>query len=176
MEQLVDDLLHLARSDRDRVTRTEPVDLDDVVFREVERLRGRGRRVIDVHDVSGAQLLGDRDHLARAVRNLLENASRYARERITLSLSENPNAVTLTVTDDGPGIPAEARERIFERVTRLDEARATRAGRGGAGRGWDWGSRSRATSPSGTGARSSLIQHTARARGSSCGCRPPART
>ena len=133
MERLVDDLLQLARSDGGQATRTDPVDLDDIVFREIESARGRGASEIDASGVSGAQTVGDRDQLARAIRNLLDNSVRHARERVRVMLAEDGGAITLAVADDGPGIAPEDRERIFERFTRLDEARAREAGGAGLG-------------------------------------------
>ena len=133
MERLVDDLLQLARSDGGQATRTDPVDLDDIVFREIESARGRGASEIDASGVSGAQTVGDRDQLARAIRNLLDNSVRHARERVRVVLAEDGGAITLAVADDGPGIAPEDRERIFERFTRLDEARAREAGGAGLG-------------------------------------------
>jgi signal transduction histidine kinase len=135
LEELVDDLLQSARADERVPARSEPVDLDDVVFREAERIRTREAITVDASGVSGAQLLGDRDQLTRAVRNLLENAARYARERVSLTLTEDEalGEITFSVADDGPGVPAEARERIFERFARLDESRARGAGGTGLG-------------------------------------------
>jgi signal transduction histidine kinase len=67
------------------------------------------------------------------VRNLLDNASRHARTEVTATLHlDGPHAV-LTITDDGPGIPPEDRERVFDRFVRLDTAR--NRGTGGAGLG-----------------------------------------
>ena len=94
---------------------------------------GPARPEVDSRGVSGAQLAGDRDQLTRAVRNLLDNAVRHAEASVTVTLSEDEEAITLTVADDGPGIPAGDRERIFERFTRLDEARARQAGGAGLG-------------------------------------------
>jgi signal transduction histidine kinase len=67
------------------------------------------------------------------VRNLLANAVRHARDRVTVTLDERDDRVLLVVDDDGPGIPEEERSRVLERFVRLDEAR-TRDG-GGAGLG-----------------------------------------
>ena len=134
LERLVDDLLLLARGDAvGRAIQPRPVDLDDIVFREIERIRGREQVAVDNRGVSGAQLLGDRDQLTRVVRNLLENATRFASERVTVTLSEDGDAITFAVADDGPGILPEDRERIFERFTRVDEARARDAGGAGLG-------------------------------------------
>jgi signal transduction histidine kinase len=134
LQRLVDDLLRLARADAGVVSdRREPVDLDDLVLREVRRIRAAGRVELDIAGVSAAQVTGDPDQLARAVRNLVDNAERHATGRVTLTLAERDGRAVFTVEDDGPGIPVEARERIFERFGRLDGARAR--DRGGAGLG-----------------------------------------
>ena len=135
LERLVDDLMHLARGDVAGTIRSEPVDLDDIVFREIERVRAQEGPAIDSSLISGAQLDGDRDQLTRAVRNLLENAVRHAESRVTVALAEHDGAgqLTLSIEDDGPGIAAEAREHVFERFARLSDSRS-RAG-GGVGLG-----------------------------------------
>jgi signal transduction histidine kinase len=76
---------------------------------------------------------GDAEQLERAVRNLLDNAVRHARDRITVTVEESDGAVELAVADDGPGIRSADAGRVFERFTRLDDARS--AGDGGAGLG-----------------------------------------
>jgi signal transduction histidine kinase len=134
LQRLVEDLLHLARSDAGASGgRWRLVDLDDIVLRESGRLRAQGRLRVDCGGVSAAQVLGDAEQLARAVRNLADNAARYADRVVVLTLGERDHAAVLTVADDGPGIPAEQRGRVFERFTRLDAARS--AATGGAGLG-----------------------------------------
>ncbi|HEX5740843.1 MAG TPA: ATP-binding protein [Pilimelia sp.] len=76
---------------------------------------------------------GDADGLARALDNLLHNAVRHAATKVELSLHGQPDAVEVWVTDDGPGIPAADRERVFDRFTRLDEARDRDGGGSGLG-------------------------------------------
>jgi signal transduction histidine kinase len=133
LQRLTDDLLVLARLDAGIPERAgRPVDLDDVVLEEVRALETKGRSV-DTRQVSAAQVVGHRDQLRRVVGNLLDNAVRHAADTVTLSLAETDSAVTLVVTDDGPGIPAERRADVFERFRRVDDARA--AGRGGTGLG-----------------------------------------
>jgi signal transduction histidine kinase len=131
----VDDLLALAASDASASDASPrlPVDLDEIVLTEARRLRSRTPRRIDTAGVSGAQLPGDADALARAVRNLFDNAARHAQSTVTVTLAESDTAVTLTVADDGPGIPLEQQARIFERFTRLDDARARDTGGTGLG-------------------------------------------
>ena len=134
LQRLVDDLLALARaaasSER---SRHGPVDLDEIVLSEARRLRVRTPHRVDTTAVSGAQLHGNPDELARAVRNLLDNAARHTCSTITVSLRETDHAIRLVVADDGPGVPVEQRDRIFERFTRLDDARARDNGGAGLG-------------------------------------------
>jgi signal transduction histidine kinase len=132
LQRLVDDLLLLARGDSGalRPGSAGPVDLDDVVDRAV-RMQADPR--VDARGVAPVQVVGDPEQLERAVRNLLDNAVRHARERITLTVNEVPGGVELAVTDDGPGVPPASAERIFERFARLDGARSV--GDGGAGLG-----------------------------------------
>jgi signal transduction histidine kinase len=134
LQRLVEDLLHLARSDAGAgVVRRQPVDLDDIVLRESGRLRAAGRVKVDSSGVSAAQVVGDAEQLARAVRNLTDNAARYADQQVTLTLTEVDHRAVLTVADDGPGIPPEQHRRVFERFTRLDQARSTTTGGAGLG-------------------------------------------
>ena len=134
LQRLVDDLLALAAADASAPDSSswQPVDLDEIVLREARRLRSRTAHRVDTSGVSGAQLVGSADDLARAVRNLLDNADRHARSTVRVALRET-DAITLTITDDGPGIPDERMDWIFERFTRLDNARARDTGGTGLG-------------------------------------------
>jgi signal transduction histidine kinase len=134
MERLVDELLFMARvADGAGNVRRVPVDLDDLVLSEVARLRGRGGVNVDISGVSAGRVSGDPDHLAQVVRNLLDNAERHAATSIWVELSTSGPTVELIVADDGDGIPVEDRERVFERFTRLDAARARQDGGAGLG-------------------------------------------
>ena len=73
------------------------------------------------------------DVLERVVVNLVENAVRYGRSRVEVDVQRSGTDVLLTVTDDGPGVPAADRERVFERFTRLDDARSREEGGSGLG-------------------------------------------
>jgi signal transduction histidine kinase len=127
-------LLVLARLDDAPAARDDrPVDLDDLVLMEARRQRDGGAR-IDVSGVSAGQVAGHPVLLGQAVRNLLANAVRHARDRVTVTLDEHDDRVLLVVDDNGPGIPEEERSRVFERFVRLDESRARDDG-GGAGLG-----------------------------------------
>jgi signal transduction histidine kinase len=134
MERLVRDLLFLARSDGEEgVRRIEPVDLDDIVLEEATRLRSTAQVRVDASGVSAAPLTGNRDELTRLVRNLLENAEHHAESRVRIRLSAEGREIILMVEDDGPGVPPAERERIFQRFTRLDEARSRNNGGTGLG-------------------------------------------
>jgi signal transduction histidine kinase len=133
LQALVDDLLLLARADEQRAAGVRPVDLDDLVFEEAARLRSSGRVQVDTTGVSAGRVAGDGDAFRRVVRNLAGNAARHARSRVALSLRTEGSTVRLAVDDDGAGIPAGDRERVFERFVRLDEARARDGGGAGLG-------------------------------------------
>ena len=130
---LVDDLLALARLDAHPVPRNDVVDLDDVVLDELASLRLRTSVEIDISGLSGARVLGDRGMLARAARNVLDNAARYASLRVWVRLAASSGVVTLVVADDGPGIAPDDRQRVLERFTRLDGSRGRDAGGVGLG-------------------------------------------
>jgi signal transduction histidine kinase len=134
LQRLVDDLLHLARSDAGATRlRLQALDLDDIVLREARRLREHGRVTVDSSGVSAASIVGDAEQLGRAVRNLATNAERHAATTVSLRLAEHEARARLVVGNDGPPIPADQRERIFERFTRLDDARAHDVGGTGLG-------------------------------------------
>lgn len=134
MQDLMDDLLHLARSDAGAGGADfMAVDVDDLVLREARRLRDRGRVEVDVRGVSAAQTQGDSAQLVRMLRNLADNAERHAGSTVRFTLAEEGDDLVLVVADDGPGIPEADRERVFERFTRLDAARARTDGGAGLG-------------------------------------------
>ena len=134
LQDLVDDLLLLARLDESAspISAAE-VDLDDVALAEAARLRATTDLTIDTAAVGAGRVRGDAKYLERSVRNLGDNAVRHAAGRIALSVAEQDGHVALRVDDDGPGIPPEARDRVFERFERLDDARARDTGGSGLG-------------------------------------------
>ena len=133
LETLVADLLALARADEGRLLLApQEVDLDEVVEVETTRLRSVSGRTVEAVTVP-VRVLGDPLALARALRNLTDNAVRHATSRVELELSQEGDVAVLRVGDDGPGIPEGDRARVFERFVRLDESR--RRGSGGTGLG-----------------------------------------
>jgi len=134
LQKLVDDLLFLARSESGSLeVPHQPVDLDDLVLEEAQRLRDRGSVRVDVSAVSAARTWGSSDQLTRAVRNLSSNAERHAARCVSFELREVDGRCELVVADDGPGIAPEHRELVFTRFTRLDGARSRDAGGSGLG-------------------------------------------
>ena len=69
-------------------------------------------------------VIGDRERLERLLVNLVDNAVRYAKSSVTVAARRDGEWAELTVTDDGPGVPAPDRERVFDRFARLDDARS----------------------------------------------------
>ncbi|HZL04894.1 MAG TPA: HAMP domain-containing sensor histidine kinase [Coriobacteriia bacterium] len=133
MLRLVEDLLVLARLDGHVPVAQNEVDLDDIVHDAVETLRRHAATDILVDPLPAVRVRGDGPQLARVARNLLDNAARHARSTVHVSLAAEGAWAVVQVRDDGPGVPPEDRERIFERFTRLDDARAR--DRGGSGLG-----------------------------------------
>jgi len=134
MARLVQNLLFLARADDDTLGGTRvPIDLDDVVLAEIARLAPRAAIELDGSAVQPMEVRGDPDQLARAARNLLENAARYAATRVRVELHGCEGSAELVVSDDGPGIAPPDRERVFERFTRLDDSRSRATGGVGLG-------------------------------------------
>lgn len=130
---LVDDLLALAKLDAAPELRRRPTDLDDLVFHEMRSLSDRPGLELDASGVEAVRVVGDPALLARAVRNVLDNAGRHAAGRVVVKLHREGDVAELVVSDDGPGVPADQRLRVLERFTRLDEARARDAGGAGLG-------------------------------------------
>ncbi|GAB2832070.1 sensor histidine kinase [Lentzea nigeriaca] len=129
---LTDELIVLALADG--VTETvEWVDLDEVVLAEIEAVRTRAVVEVELTPFSTARLRGRSGELSRVVRNLLDNAERHARHRITVGLWSAERFAELVVADDGPGIPESDRTKVFERFFRTQRARERDSGGVGLG-------------------------------------------
>lgn len=123
MERLVDDLLVLAAADEGAPAEASAVDLDAIVLEEAARARHAGSAAVDTTRVSAGPVRGNASELRRVVRNLVDNAATHAASRVELRLDCRAGQVVLDVVDDGPGVPDEDRERVFERFHRGDPAR-----------------------------------------------------
>ena len=133
MQRLVEQLLLLTRADEGvAVHAPRDVDLDDLALTEERRIARSGLEV-DTSGVGPGRVRGDETSLAQVVRNLVDNAARHAERILSVSVREDGDSVELMVEDDGPGVPEDQRERVFERFVRLDEARARDAGGSGLG-------------------------------------------
>ncbi len=133
LRQLLHDLLYLARTPRDGTASHDEIDLDDIALRAALDLRSRTTLTVDTTGLSAARVIGDGRELDRAVRNLLDNAGRHARTTVAITTSTTDGNSHVVVDDDGAGIRPSDREAIFERFTRLDEARTRTDGGAGLG-------------------------------------------
>jgi signal transduction histidine kinase len=130
LSRLVDDLLALGRLDEGGVGTTAEVDLDDVLGRESSRPQPVP---IVVDECQPVRLVGNEQLLTRLVRNLIDNAARHTATDVHVTLRRNGQSATLDVDDNGPGVPPADRDRIFQRFTRIDEARGRTDGGAGLG-------------------------------------------
>jgi len=133
MQRLVEELLLLARLDGNLPLAQDEVDLDDVVHEEAERLRRHGSVAVHVLPLPAMRVRGDGARLAQVVGNLADNAARHGASTVSLSLRRDRDWAVVRVADDGPGVPAEHQDQIFDRFTRLDQARARDSGGSGLG-------------------------------------------
>ena len=134
LQQLVEDLLILARTDENAArSKRTTIDVDDLVFEEIRRLREVAGKTIDASKVSAGRVRGDAKQLTRLISNLLDNAVRHATHAVQISLEEHGDEVVLRVDDDGGGVAADEKVRIFERFVRLEEARDRDSGGAGLG-------------------------------------------
>ncbi|MGW1769405.1 sensor histidine kinase [Streptomyces sp. NPDC002073] len=137
LQHLTDDLLLLARLDDAAPPAGTPVDLASLahdLVEEFRHLRIHQSLRFTFHADDPVVVHGSAVQLERLLRNLLDNAARHARTVTDISVTCGADGLArVEVRDDGPGIPPADRERVFERFTRLDGARAR--GTGGTGLG-----------------------------------------
>ncbi|MGW0593959.1 sensor histidine kinase [Streptosporangium sp. NPDC002607] len=131
LQDLVTDLLQIARLDAGISGQRDPVDLTGLVADELDR---RPRRVAVIrHLTPGVMINGERIGLARLLNNLLDNAERHADSAITVTLALESGTAVLEVCDDGEGIAPDQQEVIFQRFARLEASRSRDAGGTGLG-------------------------------------------
>ncbi|MEU6430371.1 PAS domain-containing sensor histidine kinase [Microbispora sp. NPDC046973] len=131
LNDIVADLLGLARLDSETHEGEHVIDLTEFVGEELDRRTPRAAVLtrLDPHVCVRASTI----RLARLLGNLLTNAERYTTTKIEVVVTADPPDAVLEVLDDGPGIPPEDRERVFERRYRREEARARDPGGSGLG-------------------------------------------
>src|SRR4029453_9419030 len=131
---LVEILLVLARADADTRPPAHPkaVDAADLVS-EVAKGYSDARVSVTVAAPERLMIIIDAEKLRRAVGNLIDNAVRHAGSGVAVAAFVDPDQAVISISDDGPGIAPEDRERVFERFTRLDDARGRSSGGAGLG-------------------------------------------
>jgi two-component system OmpR family sensor kinase len=147
MSVLVDELLLLAQLDAGRPLASEPVDLTRLaidVTSDARAAAAEHRWQLELPD-EPVWVRGDEHRLHQVLANLLSNAARHTPGGTTVSVAlatvppapgspaDAPGSVQVTVTDDGPGIPAELQPALFERFVRGDSSRSRAAGSTGLG-------------------------------------------
>jgi two-component system OmpR family sensor kinase len=127
LDQLIDDVLATARLEATGLpTRLAEVDVGALLAGLAERARhdpAVAGKTVAIVPGPPLTLVADEGLLRRALWNLIENAGKYGAPPITLTAVREGERVRLTVTDEGPGIPREARERVLDPFYRLDAAR-----------------------------------------------------
>ncbi len=156
--RLVDDLLLLAKAEQTQFLRVEPIDVESFVEELWDGATLLAPRSFELGEVSPGTLLADPDRLAQALRNLIGNAIEHTRagnglvhlsvERVAgrghaggagappaneRRAAQAGESLRFVVEDDGPGIPPEQRERVFDRFHRTDAARDRASGGTGLG-------------------------------------------
>ncbi|HXD82707.1 MAG TPA: HAMP domain-containing sensor histidine kinase [Candidatus Acidoferrum sp.] len=124
MTRLVDRMLTLARADSGLKLGLAPLELAPVVLEVCRQAQTVHPDRDLVTDANSATIAGDEDAIRQLVWILLDNALRHSRSRVSVILSTEGDWTRLTVADDGPGIDAAEREKVFERFYRSDRARS----------------------------------------------------
>lgn len=141
LESLLADLLVLAADDEDTssdAARSTTTDMAALLVDEAARRWPVPVGVVGTEDADTSVVAGAPSRLRRAVANLVDNATRHAAAQVEITLTAEPNLggdpqVVIHVDDDGPGVPIDQRERIFERFVRLDASRSRDHGGAGLG-------------------------------------------
>ena len=133
LQHLTEDLLLLARLDSHQQRPHQQVDLAEIAADAAGGIRRNDVEVNVLGATTPVTVEGDPEQLHRMMRNLVHNAEDHAEHRITVTLTKQAATVRLQVADDGPGVPAEVRDIVFERFVRVDTARTRDTGGTGLG-------------------------------------------
>ena len=108
--------------------------VDEVIRRAQDEMRASGRSIaIEAPRNLPENLSCDSKYLSRALVNVLRNAGRYAKSKVAVTIERAGPRTTISVDDDGPGVPPTERERLFEPFTRLESSRGRDGGGVGLG-------------------------------------------
>lgn len=139
LSNLVQEIIDLSRLQvSDPLAKAALVEIDDVIADALDRSR-TSAQASDITLVSGGtaglKVLGDREQLTKALRNLIDNAIVYSppKTKVAIGVRDDSDIVEINVTDQGIGIPESALERVFERFYRIDPARSRATGGTGLG-------------------------------------------
>lgn len=133
LEDLINALLQLAKTDAGKAAaRQQHVRLAPLLA-EIKATTVAPAITIELDASPDLAVTGNPADLSRVFRNIIDNAVRYARSAVRISASGADGTVRVDIADDGPGIPAEERERMFDRFTRLDTSREHVSGSSGLG-------------------------------------------
>ncbi len=134
LDGIIADLFWLARNDEDHVdAEFVEVDVDDLLFEEASRVRAMTELGVDTSGVQPTRVLGDPTMFKRMIRNVVDNAMRYAQHELCFESHFEGEEAVIAVVDDGEGVNVAESPRLFERFTRADSARSRQSGGTGLG-------------------------------------------
>jgi len=134
LDVIIDGLFWLARHDENQIEAERvDVDLDDLLFEESQRVRAISGLNVDTSAVQPTRVVGDPAMLKRMIRNVVDNATRYASRELQFASYYEETFAIVNIGDDGEGIDVSQSERLFERFVRSDPARSRTSGGTGLG-------------------------------------------
>jgi len=139
LQLLIEDLLTISELESGRVRlNLQPVSLKDLTDSVVADFQARAdaKQMVLINEVPELSARADADRVEQVLCNLIDNAIKYGRTQGKVVISARPvngGQVEVSVRDDGPGIPSESLERVFERFYRVDKARSREQGGTGLG-------------------------------------------
>jgi len=137
LDELVEELLTFVRFEgANPALRTETINVGDTVDEIIDAsavLQGAIEVSVVAHDDAPCTIVANPRYFRRVVENLVRNAIRHAKSRVTIEYQSAGDAVLLLVHDDGPGVPREERDRVWEPFARVDASRSRDSGGYGLG-------------------------------------------
>jgi two-component system sensor histidine kinase SenX3 len=139
LTDLVQEIIQLSRvQDSDPLQEAQSISVSDIIKEALDQCRttADSRKItLSYNQTQDVNILGDRDQLTMAIHNLIENAINYSPidTKVSVSTSLVDKIITISVADQGIGIPEAETERIFERFYRVDPARSRETGGTGLG-------------------------------------------